>query len=113
MLRCRCPLWVISGHTDKLALCPLYPSKRTCSESVAMSAKCHKRTSGFRLEATSSPGKALLLKRQQAWSAAVATPDRFIAWCKQEQASIEQQLELLQRVRCDRRGYWRRLDRYH
>jgi hypothetical protein len=22
-------------------------------------------------------------------------PDRFIAWCKQEQASIEQQLELL------------------
>ena len=27
---------------------------------------------------------------------AVAAPDRFIAWCKQEQASIEQQLELLQ-----------------
>jgi hypothetical protein len=26
----------------------------------------------------------------------VAAPDRFIAWCKQEQASIEQQLELLQ-----------------
>ena len=26
---------------------------------------------------------------------AVAAPDRFIAWCKQEQASIEQQLELL------------------
>jgi hypothetical protein len=25
----------------------------------------------------------------------VAAPDRFIAWCKQEQASIEQQLELL------------------
>ena len=24
------------------------------------------------------------------------SPDRFIAWCKQEQASIEQQLELLQ-----------------
>jgi hypothetical protein len=26
----------------------------------------------------------------------LAAPDRFIAWCKQEQASIEQQLELLQ-----------------
>jgi hypothetical protein len=25
----------------------------------------------------------------------VTAPDRFIAWCKQEQASIEQQLELL------------------
>jgi hypothetical protein len=27
---------------------------------------------------------------------AMGAPDRFIAWCKQEQASIEQQLELLQ-----------------
>ena len=26
----------------------------------------------------------------------MTAPDRFIAWCKQEQASIEQQLELLQ-----------------
>ena len=26
----------------------------------------------------------------------MAAPDRFIAWCKQEQASIERQLELLQ-----------------
>ena len=26
----------------------------------------------------------------------MAAPDRFIAWCKHEQASIEQQLELLQ-----------------
>jgi hypothetical protein len=26
----------------------------------------------------------------------VGAPDRFIAWCKQEQASLEQQLELLQ-----------------
>jgi hypothetical protein len=26
----------------------------------------------------------------------VTAPDRFIAWCKQEQASIEQQLELMQ-----------------
>ncbi len=26
----------------------------------------------------------------------MGAPDRFIAWCKQEQASIEQQLELLQ-----------------
>jgi hypothetical protein len=27
---------------------------------------------------------------------AVGAPDRFIAWCKQEQASIEQQLELME-----------------
>jgi hypothetical protein len=26
----------------------------------------------------------------------VAAPDRFIAWCKQEQASLEQQLELIE-----------------
>jgi hypothetical protein len=26
----------------------------------------------------------------------VSAPDRFIAWCKQEQASIEQQLELME-----------------
>jgi hypothetical protein len=26
----------------------------------------------------------------------MAAPDRFIAWCKQEQASIERQLELMQ-----------------
>jgi hypothetical protein len=26
----------------------------------------------------------------------VAAPDRFIAWCKQEQASIEQQLNLME-----------------
>jgi hypothetical protein len=25
----------------------------------------------------------------------MAAPDRFIAWCKQEQASLEQQLELM------------------
>jgi len=25
----------------------------------------------------------------------VAAPDRFIAWCKQEQSSLEQQLELM------------------
>jgi hypothetical protein len=27
---------------------------------------------------------------------AMSAPDRFIAWCKQEQASIEQQLELME-----------------
>jgi hypothetical protein len=27
---------------------------------------------------------------------AMSAPDRFIAWCKQEQASIEQELELMQ-----------------
>ena len=40
-------------------------------------------------------------RRWQQWPRAItkantmAAPDRFIAWCKQEQASIEQQLELL------------------
>ena len=29
------------------------------------------------------------------WRRAVSAPDRFIAWCKQEQASIEQELELM------------------
>ena len=32
---------------------------------------------------------------EQSSGAAMAAPDRFIAWCKQEQASIEQQLELM------------------
>jgi hypothetical protein len=27
----------------------------------------------------------------------MSAPDRFIAWCKQEEASIEQQLELMER----------------
>jgi hypothetical protein len=33
----------------------------------------------------------------------MSAPDRFIAWCKQEQASIEQQLELMESA--DRRGH--------
>ena len=40
---------------------------------------------------TALPG----LTGRQVPECAVAAPDRFIAWCKQEQASIEQQLELL------------------
>ena len=32
---------------------------------------------------------------------AMAAPDRFIAWCKQEQASIEQQLELMEKGRSE------------
>jgi hypothetical protein len=28
---------------------------------------------------------------------AMSAPDRFIAWCKQEEASIEQQLELMEK----------------
>jgi hypothetical protein len=27
----------------------------------------------------------------------MAAPDRFVAWCKQEEASIEQQLELMEK----------------
>jgi hypothetical protein len=33
-----CPLWVISGHRALLALCPLYPRKRTSSDTTGMSA---------------------------------------------------------------------------
>jgi hypothetical protein len=51
---------------------------------------------GSSTEATSSLRRALSLKTTQTSEYAVAAPDRFIAWCKQEQASIEQQLELLQ-----------------
>src|SRR5262249_413157 len=30
--RCRCPLWVISGHCKEHPGCLLYPQKWTCSE---------------------------------------------------------------------------------
>ena len=40
----QCPLWVISGPLGADRECPLNPPKRTCSELVAMSAKCHLRT---------------------------------------------------------------------
>jgi hypothetical protein len=56
---------------------------------------CHKRTSAFSLPATSG-FEARCLGNSQNPGVKVAAPDRFIAWCKQEQASIEQQLELLQ-----------------
>jgi hypothetical protein len=36
-----------------------------------------------------------MLSEKALWRRAVSAPDRFIAWCKQEQASIEQELELL------------------
>jgi hypothetical protein len=32
---------------------------------------------------------------------AMTAPDRFIAWCKQEEASVEQQLECWKRVRSE------------
>jgi len=41
----RCPLWVISGHSAKSDLCPLYPQKRTSITTAGMSALCQKRTS--------------------------------------------------------------------
>ena len=43
-LRDGCPLWVISGHSMRSRPCPLYPSKRTLVECLAMSAICQKRT---------------------------------------------------------------------
>ena len=49
-----------------------------------------------RSKATPRPSSALSLRTKQFQERAVGAPDRFIAWCKQEQASIEQQLELLQ-----------------
>ena len=65
--------------------------------------KCHgspvEGNSAAKLSVVSENGK-------QFQERAVGAPDRFIAWCKQEQASIEQQLELLQAGK-------RRLDRYH
>ena len=36
----RSPLWVISGHTDKSAPCPLCPEKRTFVRGLSMSALC-------------------------------------------------------------------------
>ena len=33
----KCPLWVISGHTDELAPCPLYPQYRTFVDAGGMS----------------------------------------------------------------------------
>src|SRR5215472_3624714 len=30
MARLACPLWVISGHSQRFAPCPLYRQKRTC-----------------------------------------------------------------------------------
>ncbi|HUU25229.1 MAG TPA: hypothetical protein VMW68_06645 [Methyloceanibacter sp.] len=40
----------------------------------------------------------------------MAAPDRFIAWCKQEQASIERQLDLMVsgkvRISCDEGAGW-------
>jgi hypothetical protein len=40
----RCPLWVISGHADKSAPCPLYPLQWTFVGVGGMSEKCHKPT---------------------------------------------------------------------
>src|SRR5215203_3980713 len=40
----RCPLWVKSGHDTPGLRCPLYPQKRTNSETVGLSALCHKPT---------------------------------------------------------------------
>jgi hypothetical protein len=36
-----CLLWVISGHLSADLGCLFYPTKRTCSASALMSAKCH------------------------------------------------------------------------
>ena len=50
-----------------------------------------------------SPNRIIAAALPQPWQqsaiteqSGMAAPDRFIAWCKQEQASIEQQPELLQ-----------------
>ena len=39
-----CPLWVISRQTRSEIRCPLYPRKRTSSDTSGMSALCQKRT---------------------------------------------------------------------
>src|SRR5262245_24204055 len=48
------------------------------------------------MPASNSAAKISVASAAEATEDAVAAPDRFIAWCKQEQASIEQQLELLE-----------------
>ena len=42
--RSECPIWVKSGHWDKLAECPLYHQYRTFGTAVGMSALCDVRT---------------------------------------------------------------------
>jgi hypothetical protein len=49
-----CPLGVISRHNGPFESCLLYPRKQTFVSAGGMSEKCHKRTSGFSLPATSS-----------------------------------------------------------
>jgi hypothetical protein len=41
--RCKCPLWVISGHRSAFEPCPLYPRKQTSFNTAAISALCQKR----------------------------------------------------------------------
>ena len=41
---CRCPCWVISGHSNAPTRCPLHLRKRTFGSSIAMSALCQKQT---------------------------------------------------------------------
>ena len=48
------------------------------------------------MPASNSAAKISVVSATEVPEHAVGAPDRFIAWCKQEQASIEQQLELLQ-----------------
>jgi hypothetical protein len=37
--------WVISGHCRRISKCPLYPRKRTSSNTFVMSVKCHEQKS--------------------------------------------------------------------
>lgn len=54
----RCRLWVISGYGGLKAGCLLYPRKRISAGSVAMSAKCQKRTLATQRAGHPKPGWA-------------------------------------------------------
>jgi len=41
---CLCLLWVRSGRSGNWRLCPLYPRKRTLSDTTGMSALCQLQT---------------------------------------------------------------------
>src|SRR5262245_44298884 len=51
VLKCQRPLWVISGHTDMSASCPLYPQQQTLSGTSKLAF-------GYRFMSTRPRGKS-------------------------------------------------------
>src|SRR5215831_2004210 len=94
-----CPLKVISRRSAIAQLCPLYPRKRTLSDTTGMSALCQKRTSA---RAAFSSGVSLgsaaykLLNRHQGLRQFLAQPAPFLV---AEVLRLQNHDELLQRSR--------------